>query len=38
MSDSQLLLSTPKCIGIAADHEGYELKEQLVKTIGRSCL
>ena len=37
MSDSQLLLCTPKCIGIAADHEGYELKEQLVKILGEAA-
>ena len=37
MSDSQLLPSTPKCIGIAADHEGYELKKQLVKLLGEAA-
>ena len=34
MSDFQL--RTPKCIGIAADHEGYELKEQLVKMLSEA--
>lgn len=34
MSDSQIgLPRTPKRIGVAADHEGYQLKEQLARML-----
>jgi Ribose/Galactose Isomerase len=31
-----VLTTTPKIIGVAADHEGFELKEYLVAMLGES--